>query len=94
MRTLTSPVKLVPWLVAMLSAPVLAAGAHDHGGGRLDVSIEKERITIELELPLMSWSVSSARRATTRSARPWRRPERNSMTGRHFFCQRRQRSVA
>ncbi|MBK6909120.1 MAG: DUF2796 domain-containing protein [Rhodocyclaceae bacterium] len=52
MRTLTSPVKLVPWLVAMLSAPVLAAGAHDHGGGRLDVSIEKERITIELELPL------------------------------------------
>ena len=52
MHTLTRPVKFIPWLAALISLPLMASGAHDHGAGKLDVTIEKDRITINLELPL------------------------------------------
>ena len=38
--------------LCLLSLPAAAAGKHDHGTGRLDVAIEKDRITLNLELPM------------------------------------------
>jgi hypothetical protein len=46
--------KVIAFIAAtlLLAFPAYAGKAHEHGAGQLDVSIDKETITLSLELPL------------------------------------------
>jgi hypothetical protein len=50
-----TPMQALLWLAAFATAPAIAAeSAHSHGSARLDIAVEANRITIELESPLDS----------------------------------------